>query len=308
MKKLLLLSAMFFLLQIAGKANPLKDAIVAYLTSYKQGTANVREITTIKTYSPAEIAIEVQPFLYDSIVENRAAAYRLLYLCSVGIKDNKLLIPFILFFIEGCKDQDSGIAGNCISYLENIPASAFDAESKNALANVFRGKTSHYEKLIRLCGYVNIPDLTYDFQQMLTEKTYPDKRSAWAIHLAMARMGDTGQIANCLRKIKNMPVNDDVVYDLLPDLIYIRQKIAFDYLFTVISSDEKNCHSSNPNSEKAILCGYRMMEMMAPYINDYPLKMGASGDIAVKNYDEALKTLRDWISKHHDYSLKTDIY
>ena len=106
-----------------------------------------------------------------------------------------------------------------------------------------------------------------------------------------------------LAQIKQQPLNDDVVYELLPDLVYTRQKDALDYLVAIIQSDEKRCQSADPEAEQNIRCGYRVLELLAPVIADFPLTLDESGDLAVSDYPQALEEARRWLTEHEDYKI-----
>ena len=130
-------------------------------------------------------------------------------------------------------------------------------------------------------------------------------RDRWTAQLALARLGDQEALATVLARAKQQPVNDDVVYELLPDLVYTRQKAAIDYLVTIVHSEEKNCQSADPEAEQRILCGYRVLELLAPVIQDFPLTVDASGDLAVRDYPKALEEARRWLKEHADYQITT---
>ena len=151
-----------------------------------------------------------------------------------------------------------------------------------------------------LVGTLNMTDQTTTLQRLLPRLSAPDR---WAAQLALARLGDREALATVLARAKRYPVNDDVVYELLPDLVYTRQKEAIDYLVSIVHSDEKNCQSADPEAEQSILCGYRVLELLAPVIRDFPLALDESGDLAVSDYPKALADARSWLKKHADYEV-----
>jgi hypothetical protein len=79
--------------------------------------------------------------------------------------------------------------------------------------------------------------------------------------------------------------------------VYPQIIIRNEYLVTVLNSDEKLCSSSNPGSDVSILCGYRVMEYLAPVVKGYPLKQLPSGDIDTNDYHKALLSARSWFAK-----------
>ncbi|UII27533.1 hypothetical protein LVD15_03620 [Fulvivirga maritima] len=126
--------------------------------------------------------------------------------------------------------------------------------------------------------------------------------------LALSRMGDEASAQKIIGILENLPVNDNLVYELVPDLVYTRNKTAFDYLFTIINSNENNCTSADPDNEAAILCGYRVMEYLAPHLTAQPLP-AEDGELAVDNYEQALQELRAWYTVNKsDYGISDEGY
>jgi hypothetical protein len=84
---------------------------------------------------------------------------------------------------------------------------------------------------------------------------------------------------------------------------------AYDYLITVLNDDTKNCMSPNPNSGAQIVCGYRVMEFLAPVIANFPLKTYEGiNQIKTDNYQAALETARAWFKENPDYKIKDDTF
>ena len=125
----------------------------------------------------------------------------------------------------------------------------------------------------------------------------------WNSLLALARLGDNNALNIVLEKVKKAGVNDDVVDALFPDLIYTQQRRAFDYLVSVLYSDDANCQSPDPESSSTMNCACRVIEMLAPIIKDFPLKVEPGGDLATDNYLSALITVRDWFKLHPRYEI-----
>ena len=156
-----------------------------------------------------------------------------------------------------------------------------------------------------LVGYLRVDKSTGELQSLSQPGNSPQIR--WAALLALSRMGDATASQDILKRVKKAGINDDVVYDLFPDLIYTRNKELFAYLIEVLHSDEKNCTSAGENVSK-IPCAYRVMEMLAPIIKDYPLTLDASGDVNTKDYAAALQTVRTWFKQHPNYTILNDTY
>ncbi len=103
-------------------------------------------------------------------------------------------------------------------------------------------------------------------------------------------------------------MTDAVVYEIFPDLVYTRSQEAITYLVEALNSDAKNCESANAESEEKIPCAYRVMEMLAPVIENYPLKLSESDDIETTDYPGALQKVRDWFKVNKGFKILKDRY
>jgi len=209
----------------------------------------------------------------------------------------------------GIKDPDSGIVGSVMDYLKSCPREHYSERAEDTLIHLLHRGTSHYKKLIKLIGYLDVKSEIPYLKQKLRTRDYSSSSERWALLLALSRMGEPQAIEFCLRIAQKMPVGDDFVYDIAPGFIYTRQKQLVDYLVSQLYADSKNCSSPNPESTQNIHCGYRLMEYLAPVVIDFPLGVDAAGEIRSDNYREALQITRDWFKEHRDdYRLDRDIY
>ena len=162
------------------------------------------------------------------------------------------------------------------------------------------------EELILACGYLQLKETMDVLRNVSNDRTAP-RNLRVAAYKALARMGDENALHFLISQVERIGMNDDVVAILLPDLIYTQQRAAFDLIIAALYDDTPRCISSNPNNEVPIPCGYRIMEMLAPLIKNFPLDVEASGDIKARDYREALQILRRWFQNHKaDYVILTD--
>lgn len=163
-------------------------------------------------------------------------------------------------------------------------------------------------ELLKLMGYLEMRDMAEEIRP-LSSSANTNKRDRWAALLSLARMGDAVSVQALMQRVQKLPVNDDVVYEVFPDLAYTRQPEAINYMITVLKSDEKNCLSADAENETAIPCAYRVMEQLAPVIDGYPLQLDASGDVKTKDYVKALTSVRKWIGgKGSSYKIRRDTF
>jgi hypothetical protein len=124
--------------------------------------------------------------------------------------------------------------------------------------------------------------------------------------LAMIRAGDPGRIERLKRLLQEVEVNDDFVYQLAPKLLYTHRREVIDFFFDEILADKRNCQVADLHSSGQINCAYRLLELLAPRILNFPLQLGVSGDLETDDYPAALATARAWIQAHrNDYVLTT---
>jgi hypothetical protein len=247
------------------------------------------------------------PYLKDSSANVRAKAYLIVQRAAHGVNETSIRQNAVTKLIQACKDNDSGNVGLALGYLEGFTKKDYTKASQDTLVKLFKRRIPHYDKLIRLIGFLEIKAVQEDLQT-LSQQTTAIKKERWSAMLALARMGDVGAIQNMMMRVKKLPINDDVVYEIFPDLVYSRSKEAFNYLVQLLYSDDKNCEPAGADGKGKIPCAYRIMEMLAPAIVGYPLKVDDSGDIITKDYVAALKTSRNWFTAHPDYSISKSKY
>jgi hypothetical protein len=249
----------------------------------------------------------LSPYFKDTATVVRLKAYSIAQLAGSNALQPAVREDAVTKLVEGVKDKDSGNVGIALGYLTAFRISDFDKAAKDTLANVFKRKSPHFDKLIRLTGYIQLTNLRDDLRT-LSQNISLARTERWAALLALARMGDNYAIDDVMTRVQKLPVNDEVIYQVYPDLVYARQQKAFDVLLKALNSDEKNCESANMEVETKIPCAYRIMEMLAPAIQGYPLKLDESGDIDAENYEGALRTVRDWFKANSNYTIITNTY
>lgn len=247
-------------------------------------------------------------YYLDSLPKIRLQAYYITYKIgmSYGFDSKNFAINKL---VSGCKDYDLGIVGGCFDWLCSFNKDDFNKDAKDSISVLLERKTAHYDKLLKIVGFLDIKEKIGLIKELLLNDKLNTNANKWAAHLALARMGEQDEIDYVLRKVKDLPVNDNLVYDVFPDIIYTRQKQLYSYLIDVLNSNEKNCLTANPESSENIICGYRVMEYLAPVIEDYPIKTDRWGDIIVEDYPNALKLVRSWFSENKgNYTIKSNTF
>ena len=286
------------------------DLAEQYITDYKNNTFNSELFTQLKAQPVQKTMHAFKPYLKDSLADVRAASYRLLYKVAVDNETNQDRAAVVAELVNGLHDSDRSVRTSICNYLTGFKPYDFSAESRYIISRIALEPTTAYAlKAVRLTGYLKMAELVYDYNKILSETEGLSRKAAWNMQLAMARMGDSLALASIVNFTVQLPVNDNVVYDIYPDLAYVRQKACFNYLLEQIMSDELNCISSNPDNEAAIVCAFRIIRLIGPYIQNFPLVLDKRGDVVFNNYDTDLATVREWFTTNRNsYTLNHSIY
>ena len=208
--------------------------------------------------------------------------------------------------IKALDDKDAGIMVKAINALTGFKNTDFTNNQQLRIINRLKADMPHLEKYARLVGYMPNEAAIERLKQVQLQVT--DGWESFNLNLALARRGDEQATTAVLNKIQNAQINDAFVYDIVPGLVYTRSIEIFDFLEELIFSDEANCSSANPDSNANILCGYRIMEYVAPAIENFPLPTDEYGELEVDDYETALVRLREWLIQNTDYQLVSDRY
>ncbi|RAW02133.1 hypothetical protein DQQ10_06180 [Pseudochryseolinea flava] len=248
----------------------------------------------------------ITPYLKDTATIVRARAYTLTNLAGANAKNETARTTAVLQLISACRDKDAGNVGQAMDYLKTFRPADFNTVACDSMRKLFRDRPAHYDKLIQLIGFVDMPDMKELIRTYTRPGTPRDIR--WSAIISLVRMNDNDALYEMMSRVQNVTLNNDVVYEIFPDLVYTRHRMAITYLVNVMRSDEKNCMTADAEREVAIPCGYRIMEMLAPAIENYPLQLDESGDVITKDYVKALQTVREWFSKNPSYVIRKDTY
>jgi len=248
----------------------------------------------------------VGEYLTDSVATVRSKAYTIVYLAGSNARQSHIREVAVQELIVGVNDANGGNGGTALDYLSSFQKEDFNTTSKDTLRSLFRRKAVHLEKIIKLIGFLELVDLKEEVRAYAVPGNGQSIR--WASLVSLARLGDASAIEEVDRRARKLPVNDDVVYSIFPDLVYTHNKQIIAYMVEVLQRDDAICMSADAERQAQIPCGYRIMEQLAPVIKGYPLQLDASDDIKTDDYVAALKTVREWFTKHPNYEILKDKY
>ena len=285
-----------------------KNEIELYFNEAAKGKGYYLSGEALKVIDSKKFLKITNPYLESDNRKVRYSAIKLLKRKGIYLATPEERYPFVILLIEACKDKDSGNSGAASLALTQFNRNDFSEEACDSLLNLLKTSPYYLERIIQLVGFIDPGGAKEYLRETFLNNPSINKKKQWAAHLALARMGESTSMHFCLGQIKTEPVNDNVVYYLFPDLLYTRQEAAIQFMLDEILTDEKKCFSSNPDSEAKIICAYRIMELIAPVISNFPLQVTGYGELEIDDYDLALKTVRDWINSKPELQINNDFY
>ncbi|MDR0231208.1 MAG: hypothetical protein LBI82_03720 [Dysgonamonadaceae bacterium] len=292
---------------ISCNINIIASEINDYFAKYRQTNKSDYAIEgkILSKYDTEKLTEALQPYYTDTLLIIRQQAYYLTYRKgnNAPSAERKTAVNRL---VKGIPDADSGLTGQLLGYLQSFSVADFDSESRSLIAGRLKYiDTPHYDKLVLLAGFIGVGN---DVLQELYRNPGLSVKRKWYIALALARMGNNEQTAWCVQQVKKAPVNNGLIENVLPDLIYTRQKEAIDYCVELLFSDEKLCQSPNPDLSEKIPCAYRIIELLAPAIEDFPIKVDPSTGLESDDYPKTLQTVREWFKKNSDYKINKETF
>jgi hypothetical protein len=276
-----------------------------YFENARNGVSSSISATDLNAIPFQQLIDGILPFLHDTVQIVRYKAIDLLKRAGElsSVSDERKTIVALLTM--ACKDPDGGNSGIASKALLLFNREDFTPAVSDSFAALLRQRQYHFDRIIRIAGFLQLEeDLSW---LKITDSTLT-KKERWALELALARTGNKESLTYCLNKITSVPVNDNTVNYLFPDLAYIRQTETMQYMLHEILSDEKKCKSSNPDKEEEIICAFRIMQIVAPLIQDFPVTLTDYGELEIENYDLTLLSVREWINKMNFFTTIRNIY
>jgi hypothetical protein len=223
---------------------------------------------------------------------------RLIGLKSKNVETRKLSVNFIVKAIADKNLRVSGFASHAVANFMKADFSQIDSDS---ILSYLRPGMPNLDLLFKVAGYLESAQSKEKISSALIQPMSPTIK--WNARLALARLGDEDAADFILEKISTATIDDAFVYSLIPGLVYTRNRNIFRALEKILLSDDHLCSSSHPDSQKKVLCAYRVLEEIAPAIENFAIKVDESGDLLVDNYQSALLTAREWLKHNPDYKI-----
>ena len=277
------------------------------LTSYFKDIRNEKNapipLSVWESANANAVIAELAPFLSDSSEKVRSKSLAILK--EIGLKSTNTAVRKKSTNLIARHWSKEGMS--VYTALKQFAKKDFDKDTKDSLTHFLKKPYPMRSELIRIIGFIGDNDDVENIRLFSTKENPSSVR--WSSLLAMSRLGDTEAINSVLQRARKLKVNDELVRQLLPDLVYTRHKQAMDYLIEILKSDKPDCESADNDNPTPILCGYRVMEQLAPAIKDYPLELDASGDIKTKDYKKSLESVRNWFLQNKgNYSINDSMF
>ncbi len=292
----------FTILSLSGFSSKLSEYLAVYRVTEESNFDT--ESAILEETNAENLLNELQPYCRDTLPVVRQKVFYLAY--KKALSDTSARGIGAKLLLQGLSDVSGGITGQVLLYLQEFSSTDFDDADRELIAARLQNRQQpHYKELVLLAGFVGAGKDVL-FRRWL-DPELPQK-TKWSIALALARMGSAEHTKFCMKQAVKAPVDNRMVSYLLPDLIYTRQREAIDFCLSIIKSDKKDCRSYNPDLSGEILCGYRVMELLAPAIADFPVRIDAAGILEARSYDEALSTVRKWMEEKKDYKINMHVF
>jgi hypothetical protein len=289
-----------------GHTQDVPSILSAYFSEVRGGDHPSPPMDVLTTASPETIFSTLQPYLLDSVNTVRAKACEIVHLIGLHTSKEESRTNAVDILFRAYTDDDPETNRQILTYLTKHPRKSFSATARDSIRSLVRIKPMYFDQILRLAGFLELRDLKNEIRPW----TQPGNPSQirWAALLSLARMGDSFAISDIYNRIKNLTVNDDVVYQVFPDLIYTRQQALYAPIAEALHQKDKGCMSADAEREVPIPCGYRIMEQLAPVIDGFPFSLAPGGDLRAPDYAKALEEVRAWFETNTTYTILNDFY
>jgi hypothetical protein len=298
----------FVCLNVSSQSNDSRNELKKYFNAALAGNSYYLPSEVLKTIPLNSIQTEANVYIQSDNSFVCIKAIDLIKRYAILTDNNEARQYAVNKIIIKCKDKDSGTAGYAINALKLFNKSDFNNDAVNDLNNLLTENITNYTNFILIVGFAGNSKTMEILENKLEQIPHPDKKTTWNMQLALARLGDENSFNTCFERIKSQGINNKVVENLYPNLIYTRNKKAIDYMLEQIMSNETNCNAPNPDNEIPIICGYKLMELIAPVIIDFPVGISKYDELETDNLNDALIKVRDWYSKKPQYNISNSSY
>lgn len=281
-----------------------KSDLTQYFDSLRSGV-RVALPSSAHDFSAANDIVDfVKPYLYDSVEIVRVRSRELLF--ATASSSTAARAKAVDYLLEATQPIDPLTTGVVLNMIKTFSVHDFSEQAKANVRRLVTAEGSYLSEWMRVSAFLDLKDLIPHIRPYVQ----PGNRQAlrWSALVSLARMEDRSAAEEVLKRVKRLPVNDDLIYNVFPDLLFTRNQSAIDYIIEVLHQDGEHCLSADAEREFQIPCGYRIMEQLAPVIEGFPVAVDDAGDITTSDYAGTLAMVRQWFLSHRDYGINKTRY
>lgn len=246
------------------------------------------------------------PLCGDSVPLIKAKACELIYSLAKQSADTMLRKNAAEALVSVAGNDDPETTGLVLRLISGLNKNDFSDSAKNIVRSRVTIEGLYLNGWMKIAGFLHLTDLIPAIRPY-AQPGNPHVRR-WAAIISLSRLGETFSLSEMMRRIKKLPVNDHLIYQVFPDVIYTRQPVAIDYMVEALYSESKDCLSADAEREISIPCGYRIMEQLAPIIEGFPFTLEDNGDLKTQSYAGALEAVRVWFRANRRYRILNDTW
>ena len=155
--------------------------------------------------------------------------------------------------LEAAKSGSSVIQYQVAHGLQKFQVSDFDELARKLLVEHMQTKPNHIDEFFLTAGFLGMRN---ELEAMRPEYR---KRSATrrALNLALTRCGNEQKIESMMENIEKIPVNDQFVYEVVPMMVYTRQRPQMDFLLNLIMSNKRSCRPVGEDAPVLLRLGHQ---------------------------------------------------
>ena len=236
----------------------------------------------------------------DSLPDIRCQAYRYASKAALRCESDSVKMMVVEDLLRSCNDSVSIVVQNAWQELMCFNRKYYSDRAKLMLEQVVEKETFFAEKFFLIGGYVGSGNMP---STLKNKRTVCAKEQKWYIDLALCRLNDKSAVEMTLSRLSKIKPSLDFIDDILPDLLYTRQRAIYDWIINEAMTDECQCVSRSPISERPIPCSHYIMYEIADYIDGFPISRDEDGEKDDDFSRSEIKKMRTWLKVNPNYKI-----
>jgi hypothetical protein len=259
----------------------------------------------LRRADPNQVLAVLAPYARDTVwgVRHTAAVYMVQIATihpTTGIRQE--VVRWLIDLVYSGNGHNEG------PLLMGFTAKDFDDKARNTIRQAL-AKERVGILTVQLCGVANIQEELPRLETLLIDEAAyiadPSRRDfpmwyytlGWRARLARARMGVKEDIARCIELAESERNATDRVLRVLPQIGYIRQPEAIEYLRKYLESSER-LPPTNPGARGERYAS-RVMHILAESLEGYPVKPKLGG----RYTDQEIEICRKWMADKANWKI-----